>query len=520
MSINPTASYLQKNPDIASPFTRTVVIVGQSNSAASGLYKGIEIMSIKQINTQFGASSHLASLLREAVTNYSNSLVKPKLWAISYQDLVTAKERVLQTTVTGIPTSDRVLKLKINSLNPDRVIASQVSVHSLILTSGARYDEFATGISYEGNPQNATNSFNPNLSKIFDNDTIIEINITKGMTEDQCALAINSAINASSTSIYSSVVTGKVLTITSKHKGSLANNFSFEFDPKTTRDLGTTFPTIESIVGTGVVDATNILDITDDEGVKLSDLNFDFIVLPFGYSVTALVNDSKLKRDNVIDYNNRCLNYYIFRATALNLSSNTAINALALAEPLEEKGLMKSISILDIDGLAFRAISNPDKRRMVESKQFSPIQKEENGKISVGNLYTLYNEPEFINFELELAAGIVREAYVELFVGRDRQFKSASFTTGSSTNASLLDASIIKEIFKGYRDILDGSNKGSEFGEILTGLISNSSKARERYDELLEKKFSFNKSAKMASVEFITELTQPLKAIQIINAIS
>ena len=520
MSINPTISYLQKNPDVLSPFVRTMVITGQSNTATAGLYKDIDLMSIKQINTQFGASSHIASQLREVATNFSNSIIKPKVWAISYADNVSAVARVLTSVVSGTATADRLLKIKVNSLNPDRVMASQVAVQSLILTSGSRYDDFATGITSEGNPQNATDSFNPVLSKIFDNDTIVEVNITNGMTAAQAATAINAAINASATSIYGSSVSTATLTITSKHKGALSNNFAFEYDPSTTKDLGLAFTLVEATAGSGVVDATTILDIENDQAVKLSDLNFDYIVLPYGYSVSALVNDAKLKRDNVLNYNNRCLNYYIFRATALDMSTNTAINSLASAEPLEVKGLVKSISILEIDGIAIRAISNSDKRKLIESKQFTPIQKEDTGKISIGNIYTLYSEPEFANLELELAAGIVREAYVEIFVGTNKLFHSASFTTGTSVKPSTLDASIIKEEFRGFRDVLDGTNINSQYGATLAGLLSNSLITRERHDEILDKTFSFNKSAKLASVEFISELTQPLKALQIINQIS
>ena len=54
MSIYPTVSYQNLDGRQDTSYKERIVIVGQSNTANEGLYKDIEFMSSKEIDTLFG----------------------------------------------------------------------------------------------------------------------------------------------------------------------------------------------------------------------------------------------------------------------------------------------------------------------------------------------------------------------------------------------------------------------------------------------------------------------------------
>ena len=94
MALNPRVSYQNIDSLQDTSFMRTVVIVGQSNTATAGLYKDIEFDDLQAIDTKFGKSSHLGRALRDASIMLTG-FVKPKIWAVSYADKSAAVARVL-----------------------------------------------------------------------------------------------------------------------------------------------------------------------------------------------------------------------------------------------------------------------------------------------------------------------------------------------------------------------------------------------------------------------------------------
>ncbi|MFT6842665.1 MAG: phage tail sheath gpL-like, partial [Psychroserpens sp.] len=281
MTYNPKVSYTTQDAVVDSTFSKTMLIVGQSNVAIDGLYKDIQRKTTKEIEAEFGADSHLTSCINDAKSTFANSITKPKIWAISYSDEATAVERVLTSTISGDATESKTMLIKINSLNTDRTSAKVAAVLSLRNTKGAFCGEFAQGPIQFGSPVNARRNFNPIFKNPTLNDVVVEVQITSGMTSDEVATAIDDAINAKTNSIYSSSVLASDVTITAKHKGSLGNMFSFEIVP-TSIAAGLAATTVETIPGTGVVDTAGILDIEDTEGNKLRNLDFNYLTIPYG----------------------------------------------------------------------------------------------------------------------------------------------------------------------------------------------------------------------------------------------
>jgi len=510
--LNPKANYLTRDAVVDTSFFQTIVITGQSNTATAGLYKDIEQKTVAQINTLFGADSHLASLLREAYQMCVNSLIKPKIWAISYADNGSGTARILESTVSGTSTAAGTLKVKINSLNPDRTTVQNAVIMGLRNTKGAYAGDYAqNGVEF-GAPSRANMGFNPLLVDAFAQDVIVEVELAKGTTAANAATAINAAINASTKAIYGSSVATAVLTLTCNHKGALGNMMAVEF-----LDIpaGLAIATLEDTAGAGVVTATGILDIEDEEGLKLSELDFNIITVPYGYSVTALVADAKAKWDNVFAYSNRCLEYFIFRGTAIDTSDSGEISTLASANPIEEDGLVKNLFVSKLSGINIRGVTDASEITALEAVQFTPIQKDMKiGKITTGSTVTLSDSVGFVNIERVLAAARTREFIIEKMMPAD--FQERSYTSGTSVNTYTYNKNDIISLFQLYRDILDGTNNTSSYSADWQGLLDNSAEARARFDELLELSFTFDKVTKQAALSLANDLTDPIKSMYLI----
>ncbi len=112
----PTISAPIEDARVDTSTFQTLVVVGQSNDATAGLYKDLRFLTHAQINTKFGADSHIAAMLRDVLTVYADSITKPRIWAASYADVVTDTARILESTVTGTATRDCTIKININGL--------------------------------------------------------------------------------------------------------------------------------------------------------------------------------------------------------------------------------------------------------------------------------------------------------------------------------------------------------------------------------------------------------------------
>lgn len=514
------------NLDISSPiqdasvdtsYFQTLVLTGQSNTAAAGLYQDLELLTKEEINATFGASSHLAAMLRDVNTTWENSLVKPKLWAASYADKSVAVARILTATVSGTSTEERTLKLKINSLNPDRIASQEAAILALRNTKSAYCAEYALNGDQFGAPKNAAHVFTPKLTKATVNDVIVEVVIPKSTAAAAAAALINTAINAKAESIYGSAVSTATLTLTAKHKGSLSNLFAIEVVNKTLA-AGLTLSIVEDTAGSDVVDATGILNLTDPEGTALSDLTFNFVVAPISYSITNLVTDAKLKWDNVTNYRNKSKPYLILRSTAIDTTSGTAINDLASAQPIETNGIVKTLAILKTIGLTIRGVTKVSEINALKAKQFTAIEYEPTtGLYSVGQCTTLSNIARFKDIESVLATAAIRKFLVEIAI--PPYFGEKRFTTGELVDSDLVNKADVVEFFEVQGNILDGTNKTGDYGDDYAGLIVNSAAAKARLSEVLNAETHFDPMAKQVATKFLSNLTDPIRSIFIINSV-
>lgn len=495
---------------------QTLVVVGQSNTATAGLYKDLENLSITDINTKFGANSHIAACLRDAVSCFSNSLVKPKLWCASYADNGSAVARILEVTAAGTSTEEKTLKIRINSVNPDRVATQEAAIAALRTTKGSYVSEFSLNGTLFGSPRNAKGTFTPKLTRIKENDTIIEVVIPSGTTAAAAAALINTAINASASALYGSSVTDEVLTLTAKHKGSLGNFFTIEFE-KTSTPAGLSFTIVEDTAGSGVVDISGLLDLTDINGTKLGDDLFNFMVMPVSYSSTAVVNDAKAKWDNVTAYNNQSKPYQIFRATAIDTSSTSAINTLAGTEPVEAKGVVKNLFVLKLSGFIIKGLNSYTEITNCEAKQFTCIKYDPtSGNYFGGACFSLSNEPRFKDFESVKAIMVIRAFSINSYYPAN--FAEKEFADSEDVDGTTLNKDAVISILEVLYDILDGTNVNTEFGDDYKGVIVGGSLARTRYSQTLQETVKFDSSSEQLSAKLLQTLSDPIRSILFINA--
>jgi hypothetical protein len=508
--LNPKVSFLTKEASGNTSFFQTLLIVGQSNDATAGLYKNLENLSPKQLEVKFGTNSHLTSVLKEVYQTFKNSIIKPKLWSVSYQDKSDAVKRVLESTVSGTATESGTIKVKINSMNPDRIAAKAAAILALRNTKGAYAGDYAANSELFGSPSKAAMGFNPILSDVSTQDLIIEVSVSKSDSAATVAAAINTAIGANNKSIYDSTVDSAVVTLTAEHKGELGNFFTIEY-----LDIpaGLSIATVEDTAGSGVVVTSGILDLTDSDGLKLSELDFDYVVAPYSYSVSTLVTDAKSKWDNVLEYNNRCLDYQILQATAIDTSTSSNIDDLAEDNALSAEGIDKTLFVAMLDGFKIRGITEYSERALLESYQLSPIQYDlVEDQVTIGNTYTLYDGGDlFVKIESKLNASRVRTFIVEKCIPAD--FQERNFTFGNAANSFTYNKDDVISKFEYYRDILDGTIVTSDFKSDWSGLLDNSSSARSNFSEYLAAVLSFDKVSGQLIVGMANEITSPIKSI-------
>lgn len=512
MALNPGVSYQDFNALQDTSFYRTVVIVGQSNTATAGLYKDIEYDDLQAIDEKFGKSSHIGRALRDASIMLTG-FIKPKIWAVSYQDKSTAIARVLETTVTGTATKSYTQKIKLHSLDPFNASVQVATAHALRQTKGAACGSvYANAAITTGLPANSAGQFNAPLLNIKTNDVIIDVVITKDDTATEVATKIKNAINANSYSIYNADSTAGVVTLTSKHKGAISQFFAVEFIANSS-NVGLTFNTVEDVAGSDAVDISAMLtNVKDNNNTPLGELDFDYIVVPYSYNINNLVIDAKAKWDNVTAYGNRAMDYRIIQATAIDLSNNTELDELTTDNPIEESGIVRHLCVLSKDNIVIRPVSYT-KTALIESRQFTPIQKEFDDTVTVGNSYTLSNKTGFIPLSRVLASSVARSFIVEKRV--PAFFREKSYSNGTAVQPFVLTADEIISWAKSTRDILDGTNIDTEYKIDYAQTIDNSAEARAQFDDYIEASIRFDVSSKTLSLKFIHTLINGIENISI-----
>jgi hypothetical protein len=511
---DPVISATIEDASVDSSITQTLVVVGQSNTATAGLYKELEFLTHKQINTKFGENSHIASSLRDVITMYADSIVKPRLWAVSYADVSEDTPRVLESTVVGTATRDLTLKININGLNPDRTSAQTAGVAALRMTKGAYCAAYTVSNEEFGNAYLASDNFTPILAKATYNDVIVEVAVSSGDNATAIATKINAAINAATKSLYSSTSSAGVLTLTCLHKGAIGNFIGFEPVPSSFRDAGFAITTTEDTAGEGVPDASGILNLEDEEGTKLSALNFNLISLPYGYSSTALQNDAFAKFENVLAYGNRCLEYIIFKGTAVDTSSTSAVNAVASANPVEEKGLVKCILLSKLSGLTIKPVTDYAESAYIKTKQLSPIQFDSTLGYNVGATSTLADSTLFNAISNVFASSMARKFIIEKKMIIDFYEKKYSFGTGAPTNKiSIISKEKAIGLFEFYYDVLAGLKSDPVYGTDYSGLIDSAEQFRKNFVDVLTLRITYDKTTGQLSTKAVYELMSPIKGI-------
>lgn len=508
------------DPNISAPIedastdtsvTQTLLVTGQSNDETAGLYQDLEFLTQNQIDAKFGADSHLAAMLRDVITMFSDSIVKPRLWAASYTDVTEDTARILESTVTGTATKDVTLKLRINGLNPDRTSAQSASVAALRMTKGAYCGPYTIGNEEFGLPSLASNNFTPILANATTNDIIVEVAVSSGDTATEIATAITAAVNAETKSVYDATSALGVVTLTCVHKGAIGNFMGFEAIASSFVDAGFTIANVEDTAGAGYPDASAILDLTDGEGTKLSALNFNQIVLPYGFSSSALQNDSYAKFSNILNYGNKSLEYMIFKGAAVDTSSTSAIDAVASANPIEEKGVVKCILLSRLVGLVIKGVTDYSESAYIKNKQISPIQYDSKFGYNIGRTSTLSDSSAFRPISAFFASSMSRKFVAELKIQVD--FFEKAYTFGESNKISTIDKTTALGLFEFYYDVLAGNKSDPVYGDDYKGLIDNSETAKRNFLDVINLKFSFDRATGQLTSKAIYDFIAPITSV-------
>jgi len=361
-------------------------------------------------------------------------------------------------------------------------------------------------------PANSGGQFNAPLTKIKTNDVIIDVAITKGDTETQVATKIKDAINGNDYSVYSASSTAGVITLTSKHKGEISQFFAVEFVANSST-TGVAFETLEDVAGSDAVDISAMLAaVKDSDNTPLGELDFDYIAVPYSYTVTNLITDAYAKWENVTAYGNRALDYRIVQATAINLSDNTDLDTLTTDNTIQEIGITRHLCVLSLDDLIIRPVSY-NKTALIESRQFTPIQQEFDNTITVGNSYTLSNQTGFIALNRVLASSVARSFIVEKAI--PSFYREKNWSNGTAIQPFVISREEAIAHAKYTRDILDGTNINTEYGRDYAQIIDNSIDARSQFDEYLEATISFDISSKTLSLNFINTLLNGIENLSL-----
>lgn len=513
MTSEPIISFQTIDAAIDTSFYQKVVLVGNS-TAAAGIYKDIELLSEEDIKSKFGAGTHLASMIEEARYQMRNSLTKPKIIARSYQDGGSHTANIKAITLSGTATKDSILKVSLNKNAPSIVATIDAILLAARLTKDANIGQFSKDISELGSPNKASNNTQAivSLKKLE-----LEISITKGDTAATIAAAINSSINAMSQSPFTSTVSGAVVTATTKNKGIIANESMIEFSSVD----GISFATSET-AATGTVDISSILDSTDNEGTKLGEMDFDSIVIPYGYSNTALVNDAYAKTENVSNYNNQCLDYRIFQATAIDTNVDNDIDTLSSNNPISSKGGVRILLVLHKSGGMIKGLTSTTQAAKLKTKQLNPIYSL-GSKLEFGSQFTLAETVGFKKLQSVINAMMIRFCYVNKFILQD--FWNKNYVgEGEPIDASEYSKITLIDKFLLYYDILSNRIEASNFTEYLNisifqGIVVNSQSVRENYEKIIRSTMTFNTTTGQLSMSLLTEIAKPILALSLINQV-
>lgn len=507
----PTISAPIEDARVDTSAVQTLVVVGQSNDATAGLYKDLRFLTHAQIDTKFGADSHLAAILRDVITVYSDSITKPRIWAASYIDVSGDVARILEATVSGTATKDCTLKINVNGLNPDRTTAQIAAIAALRQTTGAACGAFTVPTNPQRGLPNNVKNFTPILAKAATNDIVLEISISTGDNAATIAGKINTAINASTRSIYSSSVLSAVVTLTCEHKGVIGNMVGFEPIPSSFRDAGFTISTVEDTAGTGVPDITAILNLTDEDGVKLGESEFNHIVLPYGYSDTALKNDSFAKFSNVKDYANKSLQYLIYKGTAIDTSNTSTVNGIASANPVEEKGVVKNVILSRLSGLTIKPVISSTESEYIRSKQLNSFLYDNDLGYTLSASYTLSNSTTYQFISSFFAIAAVRKYVVEKKMKYD--FFEKSTKDGNTLSPSIYTKSQIINILTSYFDVLAGLQVDAVYGSDYSNIIDDADQYRQDFLDALNAAYMFDRTTGVLTIDAIYTLLTPIIGI-------
>lgn len=512
MSYEPKQSFQSISGVIDTSFYQTIVLVGNSNVATAGIHKDLELLTEQDIATKFGAGQHLASMIEEIRYQMRNSLTKPKIMARSYQDGGLHTSNVKAITFSGTATRDSIFKVYLGSNAPSNIASGYACAIASRHTIGANVGQFDKNIFDTGSPkQCATNTSALLAPKILS----VEVSISKGADATAVASAINTAIGALSNSPFTSSATSGVLTITSKTKGIVANELGIKIDT-----IEGVSASIAETAGTGTVDISAVLDTTDIDGKKLKELDFDAIVIPYGYATSNIVDDAHAKMENVTNYGNKCLDYRIYQATAIDTNDDSAINTLSSNNPTSSKGAVRVIGVLHKTGGFVTGISSVAQATKIKNKQLNPIYDLSN-KLEFGSQITLSDVIGFYHLNIVLNSMMVRYVYVEKFL--DTDYWRKNYTTGNSDSFNVNKAQVILD-FLLYYDILSGTiadlNNYSKYSNIsnFTNIVVRSDLVRANYEKLLDSTISFNNG--QLSVSFINEFSKPITLLNLIHIIT
>lgn len=512
-------------------YSSPVVIVGQCTTANTGIFTDIEFKSKDEINTLFGAGSHLSMMLIDSLhVCENNGFSKPKVLAIAYQDDITGDvAKVIKLELTGTTaTESKVLKIIFNRHNQSRYSALISTLFGAKVTDNTDLSKYydVNYLSF-GSPKNSAFGNVSNLTTIYDNDVIVYVEILKGQTINDIATNINSAINNETNCTFTASVNAGVITLTAKNKGVVSQEYTVEID-ELTIPSGITTSITQFTEGTGTIDISNILNLTKN-GIKLTEMKFKYVCIPYGWNDINLVIDSKLKFDNVLNYQNQALDYRIIKTAIIDCSTISNIDTFAINHPKTLEGLNQVLFILNkISNIKNNPILDTNVANKIDFYNFTAIAYDnyDRNSVSLKPVRTLSSQEVFKGLSQVIVSSIFREIYVEKHLAQYFTGNENYSDGNGDLSQGIYNKEVLKNIFlNGFNFFYIGSIETNETttkpatiksGQ-FAGMIKNDEASLRLLENIIDATLEYNTVSKEVATQIITALFSQIEKISIKN---
>ena len=518
--------------------TGRVLIVGQSNQIPTNkeFYANIQLWDKALIENTFGKGQEMTMKLLDALTITNQSPLyeyKPIIDAICYKDIAGGStpwgDATYWIDVAGISAVDGSIKIVFNKNNASRLDAEIITRFAMMKHLNANVSGLSLDKINLGTPMNICKPFNQKYNTSYENDSFITISVAKNTSAANVASQISSAINNTTNVPFTSTVTGTKVILTPKNKGAAVNDYNIQESSNTTNKSITLTCTRNT-----AVDADHVPDLTDffttevdNSGTTIDVITYNFYCFPNGYLETSAnftVITTALQNKYNSPHQNNVTDGHVMIVKAIDTSSNTEINNLAIKFPIDEnvdtnKNANISIIVLKRKSLINQAVTSQLEIINLTTKKFSYCTIAD-GFLQQAEIYTLKTAGDF----QDILSNKLVNRYQRLFT-INALLEGALLEKNYTNNETVLNVNTyvnketIVEIFsKINRALTDGDIEEPLYKKNFAGILDTDTEIQQLFDTVLNNNITFDKAANALKVKTYNKYPNALKAIMINNS--